>query len=365
MNSPVIVLLSFIITGWVQRRKTESATTLAAIHKEVAKEEQQARRASNTSQSGGNQPPRRASQPNLRRSTSQPQVDNDGFTSIQKVAFRKTTSKSSLGPPMSPPAPNKPPAMSSLRRAISQPAMPQGANSDPPPSPMDAQKIASSFGVLSMDDDDDDGPGLPSMDEEDSSQPTVDPETCSKKMQSILKEYYVGGDTEDAILSVQELVQVGTKDATARGAKVLEGATLLAMEGKPTDLYKMLSVLKSCIADEKAIPHASIISGFQDPLEFLADIEIDAPLAGKHLAQIVLVCLAAAANSLTLRALLVDESPEYFRTGGKAASFACQVLKASAKDPSESDLQVVESLMTADEKTEYASGQAMWQAKSK
>ena len=129
-----------------------------------------------------------------------------------------------------------------------------------------------------------------------------------------------------------------------------------AMEGKPADVPKMLQVMARCVSEGK-IPAASIVFGFADPLEFLGDIEIDAPLAGKHLAQIVSECLKL--NALTLD-FLVKESPENFRTSGLAAKFACQVLKQRGTDPSEEDWQVVESLMTPEETKQFESPKAMW-----
>jgi len=114
-----------------------------------------------------------------------------------------------------------------------------------------------------------------------------------------------------------------------------------------------------CVSEGKILP-ASIVPGLADPLEFLGDIEIDAPLAGKHLAQIVSECLKL--NALTFD-FLVKDSPENFQSGGLAAKFACQVLKQRGTDPSEEDWQIVASLMSAKEKEEFDSPKALWEDK--
>ncbi len=281
----------------------------------------------------------------MRRSTSlaaAPQVDDDGFVSINRVSFKKVGSKTNMGPPPSPAL--KKPSPSSLRRAISQPGM----SNDLLESSFDRQKIASQLGAA---------PPMSIMEKPPSDSAT--PDHCSKKIQSILKEYYAGGDTDDAVLSVEELVRPEVEGALERGTKVIEGATLLAMEGKPADVPKMLSVMTRCVQEGK-IPSASIVQGLQDPLEFLPDMEIDAPLAGKHLALIISECLKL--NALEIH-FLVDESPEYFRNNGKPATLAIQVLKERGGDPSDNELEVVQSLMSDGDKKDFESGKAMWEAK--
>lgn len=333
-----LLTFSFSFSGWVKRRKEDTAKTIADIHKEVAKEEQEAKIASRRASTSGS---------SLRRSSSlatATQVDDDGFVSVPNRGnnFKKVGSKTNLGPPPSPSL--KKPTASTLRRAISQPGMTNYV----PESPFDHKKIASQLGAA---------PPMPIMEKPPTD--TASPEHCVKKIQSILKEYYAGGDTDDAVLSVEELVQPEVEGSLERGAKVIEGATLLAMEGKPGDVPKMLTVMTRCVQEGK-IPSASIIQGFQDPLEFLPDLEIDAPLAGKHLALIIAECLKLKALELHF---LVEESPEYFRSSGKPAMLAIQVLKERGGDPSVDELEVVQTLMSQDDKVEFDSGKAMWEAK--
>jgi len=306
---------------------------------------------------------RRASQPNLRRATSQPvEVDSDGFVAIQRSPFSSKKGGAGGGTMKMPP---KLPSAGAMRRAVSQPAMPLGGTNLGSGDVTQTLKRTSSIDNSSSSSSSATPAKLPSTTEAvgtgGGGGGAVDPATCAKKIQSILKEYYVSGDTDDAVLSVAELVQAsdGGTASIERGAKVIEGGTFFAMEGKPTDVPKMLEVMVRCVSEGKILP-ASIVPGLADPLEFLGDIEIDAPLAGKHLAQIVSECLKL--NALTFD-FLVKDSPENFQSGGLAAKFACQVLKQRGTDPSEEDWQIVASLMSAKEKEEFDSPKALWEDK--
>jgi hypothetical protein len=86
-----------------------------------------------------------------------------------------------------------------------------------------------------------------------------------------------------------------------------------------------------------------------DPLEFLHDIEIDAPLARPLLATIVAGFLTA--DALTLDFLL--SGPEYFLSSGKPARFAAKVVKKIGGEVLASNVFVVDQLMTAKEKDEF------------
>lgn len=174
-------------------------------------------------------------------------------------------------------------------------------------------------------------------------------EECSDKTQKILKEYFVGGDTDDAVLSIDEMVGFGHDGSIDRGAKVVEGGTLLVLEMKEEDVAKFLTVLLRCMKENK-IQRKSVITGMNDPLEFLGDIEIDAPLARKHLVRIV-------AELIKEKAVDIDfllESPQYFRDEGKAASFAAMVLKATGEEITDADVSIVEQLMTENDKKDHA-----------
>merc|ERR1711865_948154 len=58
------------------------------------------------------------------------------------------------------------------------------------------------------------------------------PDDCGIKAQNILKEFFVGGDADDAILSFKELIGAGAEGSVERGAKAVEKAVLLVLEMK-------------------------------------------------------------------------------------------------------------------------------------
>lgn len=183
------------------------------------------------------------------------------------------------------------------------------------------------------------------------------PEECGKKAASLLKEYFVGGDTAETVLSVDELVGAGNEGSIERGAKVVESSALMVMEMKEVEVRKFLTVLESCLESSK-IEKESIVKGLYDPIDLFSDIEIDAPFAGNHLALIIASCMNK--NALALDVL--KDAPEYFRTGGKAATFATKVLRARGGEPSEAEFEIVDSLMTEDDKNKFSSAVEMMNA---
>ena len=331
--------LHWCVIGWVKRRKEETAKRIDEIHKDVAKEEAAA--AANSKMNR-----RASSSQNLRRSSSMasaPVVDEDGFVSIpSRGSMNRSGSRPNMvAPPSSMPGKPNPKAM---RRSQSQPV---GMHVDGTGSPVKQKSVSTASNL----------PAVPS------SMPTTheaeykSPAECAGKAKSILKEYFVGGDTADAVLSFDELVCAGKEGSIERGAKVFESGALLVMEMKETDVKKFLTVLESCIESSK-IEKESVIKGLNDPLEFLGDIEIDAPLAGNHLALIVASCMNKNACSLDL----LNDGPEYFKTGGKAATFAAKVLRARGGEASEGELEIIESLMTEDDKAKFSSAVELMKA---
>ena len=109
---------------------------------------------------------------------------------------------------------------------------------------------------------------------------------------------------------------------------------------------------------EWKLPAESIALGLNDPLEFLSDIDIDAPLAGNHLAYIV--SELSKLDAVQVKELL-QGAPEYFKTDGKAATFCSKVLKAKGiTDPSASDLDLIDSLMTDSDKSKFDSSKDLF-----
>jgi hypothetical protein len=298
---------------WVKRRAEESATTLDQIHKDIAKEEKQAKHGGSQNQT--TQKRRVNSSNNLRRSSSlASEVDKDGFSTIPT----RVSIQNMMGAPLPPSMPPKP-AAAQLRRAQSQPASMATYPSTA------ASKNKSSEDFLS-------------------------PDECAKKTKNLFKEYFTGGDTDDAVLTMHEMISVGNDGSIERGAKVVEAGTLMVMEMKESDVAKLLTVMVRVVKESK-IENQSTALGLRDPLEFLSDIEIDAPLAGNHLASIVAEYMKLEMFELGL----LKKAPEYFRTDGRPALFACKVLKKRGGDASDEEVKVVKELMTADDKKNHGS----------
>lgn len=316
-------LLETKAKGWVTRRKEETAKTLAQIHKEVAKEERAAKRSS-SSASLRSKGSKHRSSGDVRNIDKKPQVDEDGFVSVAKS---KTVS-----------------------RSVSMTAMDSSRGSTA--SKPSRQSSQSKFAVLH-----ESGPSKKSSKSKpvEEAKPKIiylSPEECSEKAKNILKEYFVGGDTADAVLSIHELVGAGDDGSIARGTKVVEAAVLLVLEMKKEDIEKFLRVYLECAKDNK-IEGESFVLGLNDPLEFLNDVAIDAPLAIPHLASIV----AELVKSKIIPFSFLLNSPEYFRTDQNAATFGAKVMKNIGDEAvkSEDFIEVVSKLMTEDDKTKYSS----------
>lgn len=289
--------------GWVERRVIEKATTIAQIQKNADREEQMAGQQGqggrppakyNRSQSSGNNP--------NKPSAPLPVADNDGFMQV-------ATTKPKKQPPLKR-AQSDGAAIgtSSLQRAMSGKAPEQATSSAP----------ISEY---------------------------LEPAECGQKMNSILKEYFVGGDTGDAILTIEEVVGKGHEGHVERGAAMIEAGILLVLEMKESDVRKFLVVMSKCLKEGK-INKASIPLGLNNPLEFLRDVEIDAPLASSLLATVI-------AEWINLGLLSLDflkKCPEYFRTDGRPADFAVQIISKRGKDVTDADIELVSSLMGDEDK---------------
>jgi translation initiation factor 4G len=302
-------LLDLRANGWVERRQKETAKTMDQIRKEVAKEER------NRGKGGMPSKPsvglgRRSSTGDVRLLDKKPVVDEDGFTQVARTSL---SSSIGVGSSLAMAAVGKKPSGSSMRRAVSLPSAQQG---EKPAAPVKS---------------------FPS------------PDDCSDQSKKLLKEYFIGGDIDDAVLSIDEMVGFGHDGSIERGAKVIEGGTLLVLEMKDEEVNKFLTILLRCLKENK-IQRKSIAMGMNDPLEFLGDIEIDAPLARSHLVKIVAELIKE--QHVGLDFLL--ESPEYFREEGKAGSFAAKVQMATGGEITDADLDVIEKLMTADDKATHA-----------
>ena len=177
---------------------------------------------------------------------------------------------------------------------------------------------------------------------------------CGDKAKNVLKEYIVGGDADDAILSIHELVGVGNEGSIDRGTKVVERAVLMVLEMKQSDVDKFLGLYLRC-AKEGKIEGTSFVMGLNDPLEFLNDVAIDAPLAIPILANIIAELVKA--DVIPFNFLL--DSPDYFRTDQNAADFGAKIMKNIGGDAiaSEDYIEVIEKLMTDNDKAKHSSAQ--------
>eukprot|EP00571_Detonula_confervacea_P011660 CAMPEP_0172312422 /NCGR_PEP_ID=MMETSP1058-20130122/17463_1 /TAXON_ID=83371 /ORGANISM="Detonula confervacea, Strain CCMP 353" /LENGTH=974 /DNA_ID=CAMNT_0013025871 /DNA_START=207 /DNA_END=3131 /DNA_ORIENTATION=+ len=348
-------LLEMKAKGWVTRRKEETAKTLAQIHKEVEKEERAAARKSSSSanlrgQSKGSMR-RGASSGDVRvldKKQTKPQVDNDGFVS---VAASKGFNRSGSMPVMARTQSKEGFQKYSTRGSVA--SKPEGSGRRP---------SQGKFAVLN-----ESGPRKNSK--KGSSDKTVEkaaapaeeekpkinylsPDQCGEKAKNFVKEYFVGGDTDDAVLSIHELVGAGNEGSLERGTKVVEQAVLMLLEMKQEHIDKFVGLYLRC-AKENKIEGDSFVLGLNDPLEFLNDVAIDAPLAIPHLASIVAELVKA--DVIPFNFLL--NSPEYFRTDQHAADFGAKVMKKIGGDviASEDYIEVIEKLMTCEDKAKHSS----------
>jgi hypothetical protein len=185
----------------------------------------------------------------------------------------------------------------------------------------------------------------------------MSPEECGDKMKKILREYFVAGDTDDAALSVQELVGAKKEGSIDRGAKMVEGGVLLVLEMKAEQVQKLITLFTAC-AEKGDLEKESFEAGLLVPLEFLSEIEIDAPLAGSHLVAVVAELCKLKMFSLDL----LRKAPEMFLTEGKPARFAANVVKACSGSVSGDDVKVIEDLMTDEDRAAFPSAAALLSA---
>ena len=75
-----------------------------------------------------------------------------------------------------------------------------------------------------------------------------EPKKCGEKTKTILKEFFVAGDVEDAVLSIDELVGLGDDEGhVVRGAAVVEAGVLLVMEMKELQVIQFQTLMAHCL----------------------------------------------------------------------------------------------------------------------
>jgi MIF4G domain len=191
------------------------------------------------------------------------------------------------------------------------------------------------------------------------------PEECGEKFTTILKEYFVGGDLAEVVISIDEMVGYPGTGHAARASKVLETGILLVMERKLADVRKFVIAIGQCFEQYKMDGVASIPKALKDPLEFLRDIEIDAPMAATYFAMVLADWLQR--GVISLRDALITHSPELFRSDGRPAEFAVQILATRYKNvdttdevdvqydssPTSYELEVVKELMNEHDRSAH------------
>ncbi len=273
----------------------------------------------------------------IARSSSKPNIDADGFTEVVPASgFSRSQSLGNF---------TRNGSRSNLRSSLQKPER-------------SSSRSVSTGGSFAAFNDKKTNPKTdkPKKEKAESSKPAGDyktPEECGKKAKNYLKEYFVGGDTDDIVLSLHELIGAGNAGSIERGANVFQSGVLMVLEMKAENVDKFLVVMTRCIS-EKKIESESIVTGLNDPLEFLSDIAIDAPLATPHL--VAVVSKMVELGTLKLEFLL--EGPEYFRNDGNAAQFACKVLKKLGGDAvsSQGNLDIVDKLMTDNDREFFPGG---------
>ena len=320
---------------------------MAQIHKEVAKEERASARKSQSSASlrGGRREKSSGDVRKLDKEQSKPQVDADGFVSVAPSAKGVNRSVS----------------MTAIHKSQSKEGFHKRGSTVGLGDQGGKRSSQGKFAVLNESDSRRNSKKGSSNKLADKAQSPPEkkpkanylaPDECGDKARNILKEYFVGGDADDAVLSLHELVGAGDEGSVKRGTKVVESAVLLVLEMKQQEVDKFVSLYLRC-AKEKKIEGESFVLGLNDPLEFLADVAVDAPLAIPYLVGIVAELVKA--DVISFNFLL--NAPEYFRTDQNASAFGAKVMKKIGGDAmrSEDYIEVIEKLMTDNDKATHSS----------
>jgi len=360
--------------GWVTRRKEETAKTLDQVHREVEMEERKAQEKSRRHSTSNRNDRGDRNERLLRRSSSMnhhippnkpapPVIDSDGFTTIMPTArsssnlMRATSDATATN-------------TSKMRRAQSTNAMGGGmmptnfrlltnANSSsnsassnqPPRGPVRSKSMVMDPALIAK--------------ASNPAQKRLSRKEIQSKVQNLLKEFFVVGDTDDALLSFEELVRTAVDDNHRKELTklIVESSLLLVLERKLEDVEKTLNLLLTATARSPSIlSPPDFVAGFSDPLEFLSDIEIDAPKAGEHL--VFFLSRLCKAKLVELEPLLLG-APEYFLSDGKPAHLAIRVLLSIGEEITDDHLGLVEKLMTDRDKEDFTSPKAILESLQK
>lgn len=323
--------------NWVHRRKQEKAKSIKEIHKEVAQEEAAAQRRSSmqaSSRKGSNM----VRSQSTGTAVSLAPADEDGF--IQAGKPKRTSFRRSASDGVAKPLQQT--ARSSLQAAVEDNVNKRQISSGSKPFQSDraeAVRIVSPTTAPSQE-----GPNVTKIVEH------LDPKECAHRGKSLFKEFRIGGDISDALLTFEEIVCLDTEGHEERSSAMLEAIILMVLEMKQEDVDKMIYLVEQCM-QKQVIDSEALVASLQIPMESLRDIEIDAPLAAKLMAGILAHWIQL--GFITLNVL--QSFPDYFLSDGRPAEFACMVLAKRGGSPSEEEASLVNSLMTDQEKRAWPS----------
>jgi hypothetical protein len=239
------------------RRKEEKIMTIEEIHQEIANEEAAARRVSRL---------RRSSSSDLKSLS----VSADGFRKVP-ITSRSISSGALLTRSNS--------SVSNTTTATPTLSHPVGVRRVQSMTVV-GEAAASKSNVPKLD-------TIMSPPTETISKNTLSIRDLELKASKILKEYTIIGDLEDSLESIQELLDsTSSTDVEMKTAKLVEAFFLWVLEQKQETVDKLLTLLRVA-HQRKIVTTNAFLQGLKDPLEFLSDIEIDAPLARTFLQTIV------------------------------------------------------------------------------
>jgi len=309
--------------GWVTRRKEEIAKTIDQIHMDAARETNRFLPSNGTYHSGSmGDARRRGSSSEIRILSRKPIVDAEGFVEVNKQNSHWNRSHSVSG--------NNSDLMVTRDLSSTSISVVKGISERKEL----ARKVKKDETLIrkTKSQYNDTCSVIPNNEQS---------RNCGIEAINILKEYFVGGDTDDAVLSFQELIRNGVDGSIYRGIEVLERSILMVLEMKKEEVDKFLKISLRCFAERK-LDTSSIISGLNSPLEMLNDIVIDAPLAMEHM--ITIVSEFVRANAIPFDFLL--KTSEFFRSNVEAHKFAQKVLENLGGDFNQSpvNLNVLERL---------------------
>ncbi|GMH93520.1 hypothetical protein TL16_g12648, partial [Triparma laevis f. inornata] len=230
--------------GWVSRRKVEKAKTLDEIHRDVAREEARAGQSGGRSGGGGsrggnnNNNNNNNNRPAMGQGDARkqrPQVDSDGWATVNKPAGRPSRQTSN------------------------------GSSSNN--TSLNNSNKQSSFAALA---------GSPNA-AKTYPKPTCEPAESGKRFQSAVKEYLTNGDINEPVTILGQVVGGSAEHGNVAVGKAFD----FALEGKASDCAAVVAIIAKGV-EAGALPKKCVTSGIIESLEFLFDIAIDAPLAPKN-----------------------------------------------------------------------------------